>query len=131
MNLSPQAQAFVNDFFSGIDKTTKGTMSFDPWSETTTYTDGAYTVTEVEAPGFSKRDLKVTYNEYDGFITVLAQTERPTESGTTKKSLKRVIYIGSGVDDKLITTTLEDGVLKVRYKDPSREARVPKKIKID
>lgn len=123
--ISPAAKKFINDFFSG--GTSTGEMTFDPWSETTTYKEGEYQITEVEVPGIPKDKITATYNDYDGMVTILGDADGAPNTPTRR--VKRVVFIGYDVDDKLIESTLDNGVLKLKYKTGSDKTS-PKRLKI-
>ena len=112
--LNRQIDAFFND---KVQHTTAFPISFFPAEGISTYSTEGYKHVETEIPGVSKDKLTVTYNDYDDYLTITGQT---TSRGT-EKEIKKVVYIGEGLDDKLMTAQLEDGILKLSFPDSERE----------
>lgn len=115
--LSPELEKRVHEFFDGnLSETSRFPVSFYPSEGISTYTSEGKRNVEMEVPGISKEDLEVNYNDYDGYLTVHGKATTHGKERTVKKT----IFLGEGLDDKLMTATLEDGILVVSFPEAEK-----------
>jgi HSP20 family molecular chaperone IbpA len=114
--LNRKIDAFFNDNVSHI---TSFPISFFPEKGISTYESEGCKHVETEVPGITKDGLTVKYNDYDGYLTITGTAK----TQGTNKEIKKVVYIGESLDDKLMTANLEDGILRVSFPDGKREAK--------
>ena len=114
--LNRQIDAFFND---KVIHSTAFPISFFPAEGISTYSTEGTKHVEIEAPGISKDSLVVKYNDYDGYLTI----EGKASTRGAETPVKKVVYIGEDLDDKLMTATLEDGILNISFPDSERDAK--------
>ena len=127
---SPELNQKIDEFFNArMSDTLTLPISFFPTEGIATWTSEGKQHVETELPGVSKENLSVTYNDYDGYLTIEGKA---TVRGKVKE-IKKVIYVGEGLDDKLMTATLEDGILNVSFPDSEKTTKkaTGTKIKIN
>jgi len=111
-SFTPELNRKIDEFFSdNHDSTLTFPISFFPADGISTYTANGKNNVETELPGVSKEDLVVTYNDYDGYLII----EGKTNIRGKVKEIKKTIFIGEGVDDKLMVAELKDGILLVTF----------------
>ena len=95
-------------------------------------TENEYLVT-VEAPGVSKKDVSIDYE--DGYLTILVEKKEDNSERNyirreiTETSYKRSFYLENVNEDK-IKAKLEDGILTIKIEKVKPEVK-SKKIRID
>ncbi len=101
---------FWNDFFSPVF--TGKQMTTDVTETETEY------LFDVELPGYTKDDVKISYKE--GYLTIEARKDEEKESGE-KNYISKERYVGSvsrswyigNVDQASIKAGFQDGILKI------------------
>lgn len=123
---SPELNRKIDSFFSNnTDSNLTFPISFFPTEGISTYTDNGTHYIETELPGVGKDSLVVTYNDYDGYLTISGSTNTRNKSSEVKKT----VYIGENLDDKLMTASLKDGILKIsipQTETPKTEGKIIK-----
>lgn len=80
----------------------------------------------LDAPGFSKEELKVSLKH--GVLTVTGKQEKNEENRKSRSEIRHSIYIGEGLDSDKIEAQHKDGVLTIKIPkgdDPkSREIEI-------
>lgn len=93
-------------------------------------TDGNINI-EIDVPGFSKEDIKVSYeNEYLTIEASKQESNNDENKNYIRKerfygNIKRQIYVGY-IDENKINAKFEDGVLKISY--PKEEIKKEKNL---
>ena len=90
-------------------------------------------VIEIELPGFTKEDIKISLN--DNKLTVTAETEEIKEERKYVhrerffNKTSRIIWVNNDVTEKDILPKLENGVLTLEIKKPEEKKPIDIKIK--
>lgn len=79
-------------------------------------------VLETDLPGMDKKDIGIELN--DGYLTISAKREETSDSDEKGRfirkerrygSCSRSFYVGTGVEEKDISASYENGILKVTF----------------